>query len=113
MSRDLAKWRFEKAENAYREGIILFNANSLSGAVNRFYYAAFHAMRAVLATKGLDAPKHSGVISIFNKEFVKPGAISKNASKIVTLAAINILVEGASSTGLGDVRLAYKQAVSA
>jgi uncharacterized protein (UPF0332 family) len=86
MSQDLARWRFEKAESAYQEGLILYNADSLSGAVNRFYYAAFHGMRAVLSTKGLDAPKHSGVISIFNKEFVKPGLISKNASKIITIA---------------------------
>lgn len=77
MNQDLAKWRLEKANIAYQEGLILLNADLLSGAVSRFYYAVFHAMRAVLSTKSLDTPKHSGVISLFNKEFVKPGLISK------------------------------------
>ena len=43
-------------------------------------------MRAVLATKGYDAPKHSDVISLFNLHFVKPGYFSKQASKIITIA---------------------------
>ena len=74
----------EKAKNTYQEDLLLLNAGMLDGAVNRFYYAVFHAMRSVLATKGYDAPKHSGVISLFNKHFVKPGNFSKQASKIVT-----------------------------
>lgn len=84
MNNELIKWRMEKAKNTYQEGLILLDAGMLDGAVNRFYYAVFHAMRSVLATKGYDAPKHSGVISLFNKHFVKPGYISKQASKIVT-----------------------------
>jgi len=43
-------------------------------------------MRAVLATKELDSSKHSGVISLFNRYFIKPGSISKRASKTVTKA---------------------------
>lgn len=34
----------------------------------------------MLAIKRLDSAKHSGVISLFNREFVKPGLISKEAS---------------------------------
>ena len=58
---------------------------SLIGAINRFYYAAFHAARAVLATKQLDSAKHSGIISLFNREFVKTGVINKKASKTLSL----------------------------
>ena len=36
----------------------------------------FHAVRALLATKRLDSRKHSGVISLFNQHFVKPGLVS-------------------------------------
>ena len=84
MNSELIKWRMGKAKNTYQEGLLLLNAGMFDGAVNRFYYAVFHAMRSVLATKGYDAPKHSGVISLFNKHFVKPGNFSKQASKIVT-----------------------------
>ena len=41
------------------------------GAVNRFYYAAFYAARALLATKELDSSRHSGVIALFHKHFVR------------------------------------------
>ena len=85
MSKELVKWRMEKAQNTYQEGLLLLEENMLDGAINRFYYATFHGMRAVLATKGYDAPKHSGVISLFNLHFVKPGYFSKQASKIITI----------------------------
>jgi len=39
--------------------------------------------RAALATKGLDAGKHSGVISLFNQHFVKTGILPKDYGKIL------------------------------
>lgn len=86
MSIDLCRWRLEKAERTFKEGEQLSKVGSYNGAINRFYYAAFHAVRALLALKKLDSAKHSGVISLFNREFVKTGVISKEASK--TLSAI-------------------------
>jgi len=44
-------------------------------AVNRAYYAIFHAANALLATKGLSRSKHSGVIATFRQHFVKPGSM--------------------------------------
>lgn len=84
MSTYLARWRIEKAERAYADGKRLQEAGSYEGAVNRYYYAAFHAAKALLATRGLDASKHKGVISLFNREFVKPGTVSKAASKTLS-----------------------------
>lgn len=86
MSIDLARWRLEKARKTFSEGQELLDANMYNGAVNRFYYAAFHAARALLAIKGLDSSKHSGVISLFNREFVKPGLISKESAKTLAMA---------------------------
>jgi len=51
--------------------------NKLIAAVNRMYYAIFYEVTALLLTKGLSSSKHSGVRSLFNKEFVKPGIISE------------------------------------
>lgn len=45
MSMDLCRWRFEKAMSTFREGEQLLEAGSYNGAINRFYYAAFHAAR--------------------------------------------------------------------
>ncbi|AKX94349.1 HEPN domain-containing protein [Neomoorella thermoacetica] len=84
MSIDLCRWRLEKAERTFKEGEQLLDVGFYNGAINRFYYAAFHAVRALLALKKLDSAKHSGVISLFNREYVKTGVISKEASKTLS-----------------------------
>jgi uncharacterized protein (UPF0332 family) len=56
------------------------------GAVNRFYYAAFYAARALLAVRELDSSRHSGVISLFQAQFVKPGLISIETAKALPRA---------------------------
>jgi uncharacterized protein (UPF0332 family) len=42
-------------------------------ASSRAYYATFHAISAVLATKGLSFSSHGQTIGAFNREFVKAG----------------------------------------
>jgi uncharacterized protein (UPF0332 family) len=84
MNEDLIKWRIDKAEQTFKEGEDLLLLRHYAGAINRFYYSVFHAMRAVLATEGLDSAKHSGVIALFNQKFVKTGRLSRNASKTVS-----------------------------
>ncbi|MHB1406386.1 MAG: HEPN domain-containing protein [Desulfitobacteriaceae bacterium] len=84
MSIDLSRWRIEKADKTFVEGEKLLALGLYNGAINRFYYAAFHAARALLATKQLDSSKHSGVIALFNREFVKAGIVSKEAGKILS-----------------------------
>jgi len=49
MSMDLSKWRIEKAEMTFKDGEQLEQLGSYHSAINRFYYAAFHAVRALLA----------------------------------------------------------------
>ncbi len=44
-------------------------------AASRAYYAAFHAISAVLLTKGLHFSSHAQVIGAFNKEFVHTGLL--------------------------------------
>ncbi|GAB6173682.1 HEPN domain-containing protein [Paradesulfitobacterium aromaticivorans] len=84
MIPDLSKWRLEKAEVTFRDGEELERLGSYHSAINRYYYAAFHAVRALLATKSLDSAKHSGVISYFNREFVKIGVISRTSSRALS-----------------------------
>jgi len=54
------------------------------GAVNRFYYGAFYAARALLATRQVDSSRHSGVISLFQKHFVKTGLVDVNRAKALS-----------------------------
>lgn len=53
-------------------------------ASSRAYYAAFYAMEAILLTKNLVLSKHSGVISEFNKNFLKPAILPKEFSKLIS-----------------------------
>ena len=50
-------------------------------AVNRAYYAIFYAANALLATKGLERSKHSGVIAAFRQHFVRTGLIESEFSR--------------------------------
>lgn len=69
----LARHRLERATAACREGDLLTAEEAYRGAMNRYYYAAFHAARALLATRGVDASRHAGVIALFQQHFVKTG----------------------------------------
>lgn len=73
-----------RAKESYEDGTTLLAKGRLHSAVNRFYYATFYATRALLATKGLDSSKHSGVISLFHQYFVKTGTFSPEISKTLT-----------------------------
>ena len=53
-------------------------------ASSRAFYAAFYAMETALLTKNLSFSKHAGVISAFNKHFVKPGFFPKDFSKNIS-----------------------------
>jgi uncharacterized protein (UPF0332 family) len=49
--------------------------------VNRLYYASFYTVTALLTTRALASSKHSGVLSLFNRHFVKTGVVSKEWGK--------------------------------
>jgi uncharacterized protein (UPF0332 family) len=84
--RALAAHRLGRAREAVSEGRQLLDTGSPRGAVNRFYYAAFHAARALLATREADSSKHSGVIALFQRHFVKPGLIEPGTARVLARA---------------------------
>ena len=84
--RDLLKHRVEQAYETLHEAEILQAQQAYRGTINRAYYAMFYAVLAVLATRGLGSSKHSGAISLFDREFVKPGDFPKELSKSIHLA---------------------------
>ncbi len=84
--RELIRLRMEQATETLQEARILIAGRAGRGAVNRAYYAMFYAVLAVLATKGLGSSKHSGTISLFDREFVRPGDFPKELSRALHLA---------------------------
>ena len=68
---NLSKARISHAEDCLREARLLLDGDEYKGAANRSYYAAFHAMRAVLILDEFDSKKHSGIIAKFREKYLK------------------------------------------
>ena len=74
----------KKAKIALNEAKILFEAELYDGAASRSYYAAFHAMSALLANDGYRMKKHSGVISKFRELYIKTGIFDVSMSEQIS-----------------------------
>ena len=83
---ELVKYRVREAFETLEEAQILLKENKTRGTMNRIYYGMFYAALALLATKEMGAAKHSGVISLFHKEFVKTNIFPKDLAKYLDIA---------------------------
>ena len=72
-------YRLEQAQEALDDAKYLIDGNrSPQSIVNRSYYAMFYAALALLQKISKAPSKHSGVISLFDKEFVIKGIFAKD-----------------------------------
>ena len=83
---DLAFYRLEKAKTDLNDAKKTLELEMFDTAANRSYYAIFHSARAILALDGQDYKKHSGVISNFQKNYIKTGKLNKEMSNIIKSA---------------------------
>ncbi|MCU0645255.1 MAG: HEPN domain-containing protein [bacterium] len=79
---DLSKYRLEKAYDLLGQAEILFENQKYDGSINRSYYAIFNAMRSLLALLKLDSSSHAGVLSFYDRYFVKTNIFDKKFSKM-------------------------------
>lgn len=68
--KDLAGYRMNQSKDSLKAAKICFENNILKDAINRSYYAAFYAIKAVLALEEVDFRRHKDVIAYFNKTYV-------------------------------------------
>ncbi|MEK6791716.1 MAG: HEPN domain-containing protein [Deltaproteobacteria bacterium] len=73
-----------KAKERLHSSESLLAAGDYADSIGRSYYAVFTAARAVLAIKGVDSKRHSGVIALFSEHFIKTGLLPKEVYRIVT-----------------------------
>lgn len=83
MREELVKYRIKDAKEKVLSAEILLNSKQYKDSVSRAYYAMFSAARALLATKGYDSAKHSGIIALFNQYFVKEGVVSSDMGRLL------------------------------
>lgn len=81
---NLSKARLEHAKDCLKESDILLSAGEYKGAANRAYYAAFHAMRAMLILDEFDSKKHSGIIAKFREFYLKTDLFDKEFSDSIS-----------------------------
>jgi uncharacterized protein (UPF0332 family) len=79
--KDLIRYRMERAGETLQEARLMLEHGHLHGAANRIYYACFYAAVALLLTRGLSSSKHSGVMALFNRHFVKEGIVPVELGK--------------------------------
>jgi uncharacterized protein (UPF0332 family) len=73
----LSRRRLDRAHQHLKAAGDLLANEDYADSVSRSYYAIFQAARAVLAIEGLESRKHSGIVALFNRHFVKPGRVDK------------------------------------
>lgn len=74
-------WR-DKSLEAFESATVLLNHHQYAACVNRLYYAAFYALGAALAQRGLSYGKHSAVRASMHRDFVKTGVLPADAGMI-------------------------------
>jgi uncharacterized protein (UPF0332 family) len=75
--------RVKRSKQHLKSARDLLRNDEFADSVSRSYYAIFQAARALLAVEGTESRKHSGVISLFNRRFVKTGKVGKRLGVIL------------------------------
>ncbi len=86
---ELMQYRLAMAKERLESSRLLLEHQSYKDSIGRSYYAMFTAVRAILAVDGVDFKKHAGVISYFQREYVKTGIFEVQYSKYLSQAFQN------------------------
>lgn len=84
--KELMQYRLDMAKERLESAKLLLDNGSYKDSIGRSYYAIFTAVRALLAMDGVDFSKHTGVISYFQKEYIKTGIFEVKYSKYISQA---------------------------
>jgi uncharacterized protein (UPF0332 family) len=113
-TRTLIRHRMDQARMALADARRLMDAQgSPMSIINRSYYAMFYAASAVLLTIGKSSGKHSGVLSLFNREFVLKGSFPRELGRSlhdVFDMRLTSDYEAIPSASTSDAAEAWKQA---
>ena len=83
---DVAKYKFEQAEDDLEAAKLLLEAGKYKAANNRAYYSCFHAIDAVLAKEPVAFKKHKDTLSYFNKNYVQPEIFPRELGRKIVKA---------------------------
>ena len=78
-----------RSKEALEASRLLLEKGLLADAVSRAYYAMYFITQALLLSKNFKTKSHSGMITVFSKEIVEKGLISKIYGKRLNDAYIS------------------------
>lgn len=78
----IIEYRCTKAIGLLKEIDLLLNNSLFNSAVNRMYYACFHAVSALMIKYEIEVHSHAGIRQLFGLHFVKSGIIKKEDARI-------------------------------
>lgn len=74
----------DRAAKALAAGTALLGLGLYADSVSRAYYAAFHYLRALLLSHGVEPRTHAGAIHLFNTEFVRTGLFPTTYNRLLS-----------------------------
>jgi uncharacterized protein (UPF0332 family) len=79
--------RLTQATETLEEAVFLLEGGkSLRAVTNRAYYSMFYAMLALLIDEPFASSKHSGVLSYFNRRFIREGIFPEEIGRAINRA---------------------------
>ena len=70
---DLCIYRMRSAIETLGASALCLESQHYKDSINRSYYAAFYAVKAVLALEEVDFKRHKDAVAYFNKTYVATG----------------------------------------
>lgn len=78
----LVQHQIEKAESTFAQVQVLLRSGFWDGVANRLYYAAFHAVCALLIDGEQTIHTHHGLNALFNQLYIKTGLIPREYGQL-------------------------------
>ncbi|HVE82199.1 MAG TPA: HEPN domain-containing protein [Myxococcales bacterium] len=82
-AKALAQAELARARSNLEAARMMLAAGKHGEAISLAYYASFHAVRAVLAARGLQPKTHQGAVHLFNVSFVLPGLVTSEILALI------------------------------
>jgi hypothetical protein len=82
--RTIVTRELEKAQRTYDDAVFCANEGKWEAAANRFYYALFHAMSALLVNDGYQVKSHRGILSMFGEHYIRTEIFSRQDGSLLS-----------------------------
>lgn len=80
-SMEYVRYRISRAETTLQLARLALDNGFLYDAINRFYYACFFAVSALLLAEGHSSSKHKGVQSLFSRYWIQTGKLPASTGR--------------------------------